>query len=252
MDGPAFNPRRAPTAPPPTPPATPAPVAVRRPGVSGLRRVLAEAAERSGRRRVLVLTHTSPDPDALGACVGARALVERGCSLDAEILTIGRIHRAENVAMVRELGLRFDDYSAVDPAAVCGAVLVDTQPGFGHTRLPEGVPVLAVFDHHVSPEGSALAAVPHVDLRTELGSTSSLVYSYLRDAGVELDRHTATALHCGVRFDTGDLSVDVTPLDEEAYLETFRRADRAALARIRRPRLPAQYYSELQDRKSVV
>ncbi len=195
--------------------------------------------------RVLVLTHKSPDPDALGACVGARFLLERGFGLTAEISTIGRIHRAENVAMVRELGLAFDDYGKLDFSRYRGAVLLDTQPTFGHTIVPEDVELLAVFDHHIPPKGGPGPAVRHRDVRTELGATSSMVYEYIRAAGLELDRPTATALFCGVRFDTGDLSHNVTALDEEAYLETFRRSDRECLARIQKPRLPMQYYREL-------
>lgn len=195
--------------------------------------------------RCLILTHKSPDPDALGACVGVRHLLTRGFGLDAQISTVGRIHRAENVAMVRELGLHFEDYSKIEPSAFRGAILVDTQPTFGHTLVPEGLDLLAVFDHHIPPQDVVGPPVRHRDVRVQLGATSSLVYEYLRDAGVELDQPTATALFCGVRFDTGDLSHNVQPLDEEAYLETFRRADRELLARVQRPRLPQEYYKEL-------
>ena len=49
-----------------------------------------------------------------------------------------------------------------------------------------------------------------------------------------------------MRFDTSDLVANVSALDEEAYLEAFRRADRRKLARIQRPRLPETYYRELR------
>lgn len=118
--------------------------------------------------------------------------------------------------------------------------------------------MLAVFDHHHAPEpgepegpdgpdeprGEA-AAVPHLDVREDVGATSSIVYEYLSEAGVELDERTATALFCGVRYDTGDLSYGVSPADETAWYETFRRADRGQVARIARPALPAEYYREL-------
>ena len=204
--------------------------------------------ERTGGAPLLVLTHLTPDPDALGALVGVRRLVGEGFGLPVRVATAGRIHRAENRAMVRELELAFEPLEAAAREPGAGVVLVDSQPGFGHTVLPEGLPVLAVFDHHeVSGAAAArLAAVPHADVRPELGATSSLVYAYLRDSGVGLDRSSATALFCGVRFDTGDLAFDVTPLDEEAYFETLRRADRLMVARILRPPLPPAYYGELR------
>jgi nanoRNase/pAp phosphatase (c-di-AMP/oligoRNAs hydrolase) len=199
-------------------------------------------------RRPLILTHRTPDPDALGAMFGLELLLRRAFGLDPVIAAAGRISRAENLAMLRELELAFDDATALDRKRFFGVFLVDTQPGFGHTTLPEGIPVVAVFDHHRPPDLEALrgrALPPHYDLRLEAGATSALMYGYLRDAKVELDSRIATALCCGVRFDTLDLAISATPLDSEAFFETFRRADHQKLARIQRPTLPAVYYREL-------
>ncbi len=206
-----------------------------------------KAADRPARGSYLVLTHRSPDPDALGACEGLRRLIEIGFGEQATVATVGRIHRAENLALVRELNLDLVDYAAIDPKRFAGAALVDTQPEFGHTMLPEHIPVVAVFDHHVPPDrnGEAIVSASHQDVRLDLGATSSIIYEYLRDAKVPLDQRTASALFCGVRYDTADLSRNVTKLDEEAYYETFRQADRAMIARIHHPSLPREYYREL-------
>lgn len=201
-----------------------------------------------GARRPLILTHRTPDPDALGAMFGLDLLLRSAFRLQPEIAATGRISRAENVAMLGELELAFTDAESLDPGRYAAVFLVDTQPGFGHTTLPDGIPVVAVFDHHRPPDVEALRGrelPPHYDLRLEAGATSALMYGYLRDAGVELDRRTATALCCGVRFDTLDLAISATPLDSEAFFETFRRADHQKLARIQRPTLPAVYYRDL-------
>jgi nanoRNase/pAp phosphatase (c-di-AMP/oligoRNAs hydrolase) len=208
------------------------------------------AAERGGwgARRPLILTHRTPDPDALGAMFGLEVLLRRAFELDPVIAATGRISRAENVAMLAELGLSFADAEGLEHARYAGIFLVDTQPGFGHTILPEGLPVVAVFDHHRPPDLEALRGrelPPHYDLRLEAGATSALMYGYLRDAGVELDTRTATLLCCGVRFDTLDLAISATALDREAFFETFRLADHQKLARIQRPTLPAVYYRDL-------
>lgn len=223
--------------------------------VRHLRQVLEDAWGRAGPkapRRVLVLTHRGPDPDALGACEGIRLLC-RGFGFEAEVATIGRIHRAENLAMVRALGIELSEYGDLDPRRFFGGLLVDTQPEFGHTVLPEDVPILAVFDHHVPPERDAdgEAGIPHKDVRLGIGATSSIVYEYLRDAGVLLDEHSASALFCGVRYDTADLSRNASPLDEEAYYETFRRCDRLAIAEIQHPPLPRDYYRDLSRALSL-
>lgn len=213
--------------------------------VEHLRSVLeaaSEAAPEEARGRFLILTHRGPDPDALGACEGLRRLIEEGFGFEATVATLGRIHRAENVALVSALGLELVDYETLDVTLYAGAALVDTQPEFGHTVTPAAPPLLAVFDHHVPPEAGDRPHVAHRDVRLSLGATASMLYEYLRDAGVELDEKTASALFCGVRYDTADLSRNVSPLDEEAFFHTFRYADREAIARIDHPPLPRSYY----------
>jgi len=210
--------------------------------------VLRELCPRWGDRRPLLLTHKTPDPDALGALAGLATLLREYFDLDPLIATSGRIFRAENVAMVHELGLNFLAFDALDLADYSGVFLVDTQPGFGHTPLPEGLPMIGVFDHHQPPPPAVREAhgpAPHYDVRLGLGATSSMIFGYLREAGVSLDPTTATALCCGVRFDTADLSMHVTELDTDAFYECFRLADRPMLARINRPALPSSYYKEL-------
>ncbi len=210
-------------------------------GWDQLRRVL----ESHPQGKVLVLSHRSPDPDALGALLGVRFLLSEGAGRTAVIATRGRIQRAENVAMVRELGLNFADYEQIELDDFVGCVLVDTQPGFGHTEVPPGVPIIAVFDHHERKDDSPSVEILHADIRPEVGATSSMVFEYIQSAGLELDTLTATSLFCGIRFDTADLAHATGPLDEEAYYETMRRADKAQLARIKNPALPADYYREL-------
>lgn len=216
------------------------------PGVGRLQRLVETLARASDpERRLLLLTHRSPDPDALGALAGLGFLLQEAMGLDPVIATGGRIFRAENQAMVRELDLHFEEYEEIDLTQFWGAILVDAQPTFGHTTLPEDVPVLAVFDHH-QPQGKVLTdGVPHRDVRLGVGSTCSIIWEYIKSAGLEPDRRIATALCCGVRFDTADLSGKITPLDENAFFDCFRLADRRMLARITRPSLPSAYYQEL-------
>jgi nanoRNase/pAp phosphatase (c-di-AMP/oligoRNAs hydrolase) len=222
--------------------------------VEHFRRVVEAAAGRARGKQILVLTHRGPDPDAIGACEGIRHLCSVGFGIPAQVATVGRIHRAENLALLRELHLEFRTYDDVKPEDFFGAALVDTQPEFGHTLLPRDIPVVAIFDHHVPPDSELASAhldVPHRDVRLGVGATSSIVYEYLRDARVELPVEVATALFCGVRYDTADLSRNSSPLDEEAYYTTFRQADRESITRIHHPPLPRVYYSELKTALDV-
>jgi len=214
--------------------------------VAHLRAALEACCEASApdvRGRFLILTHMGPDPDALGACEGLRLLLEQGFGHECVVATHGKVHRAENVALLETLELELADYEATDASAFCGVLLVDTQPAFRHTVVPEAPEVVAVFDHHRSPQSEDGAAhIAHEDVRIDLGATSSILFEYLRDAGVELDQRTASALFCGIRYDTADLSRNASPLDEEAYIETFKRGDRPKIAAIDNPPLSRSYY----------
>lgn len=205
------------------------------------------AADLKARGRFLVLTHRGPDPDALGACEGLRQLLDEGLGYESVVATLGAIHRAENIALVEELELDLEDYETIDHGRFSGVLLVDTQPEFGHTVVPEDLPVVAVFDHHVTPASDTGSSVPVAfsDVRLEAGATSSMIQGYLEEAGLEPDETTASALFCGVRYDTADLSRNATPEDEAAYFTTFKLADRGAIARIAHPPLPPIYYTEL-------
>ncbi len=217
--------------------------------VQHLRHALEQASAQAApqaRGHFLILTHRGPDPDALGACEGLRRLIEVGFGFRATVATLGRMHRAENLALVRALDLDLVDFETIEMTGFAGVALVDTQPEFGHTYVPPDLPLVALFDHHVPPESERdRPEVPHRDARLNLGATSSMLYEYLRDAEVEIDPKTAAALFCGVRYDTADLSRNVSDLDQEAWFETFRLADREAIAAIANPPLPRSYYREM-------
>ena len=222
------------------------------PPVEHLGRALRKASEEAGKDvagRFLILTHRGPDPDAIGACEGLRLLIEKGFAFRCDVATHGRVHRAENVALLRTLDLDLIDYVTVDTSDYCGVLLVDTQPTFRHTVVPKDLPVIAVFDHHRSPQAGAEGEdmVPHLDVRTNLGATSSILYEYLVDMDVPIDETTASALFCGIRYDTADLSRNASALDEAAYLALFGMGDRERITAIDRPPLSKSYYRHVSQ-----
>ncbi|MDF1836297.1 MAG: DHH family phosphoesterase [Planctomycetota bacterium] len=221
-----------------------------------LRKVVLAAKEQATeelREQFLVLTHRGPDPDALGACEGIRCLLTEEFGLQVTVATLGQIHRAENQAMVKHLGLELEDFEGIDCTQYAGVLLVDTQPEFGHTVVPEDCNLIALFDHHVPPNrpDEEPRFVAHRDVRLNQGATCSVIYEYLRESKVTIDPKTAGALFCGIRYDTADLSRNSGDLDEEAYHATFHLADREKIAQINNPQLPRHYYVELAGALTV-
>ena len=196
-------------------------------------------------KRLLVLTHTNPDPDSMASAMGLRLLVDRKLGLPTDIALSGRVMRAENRELVRAVDLRMLPQDSLDLSRYDAFAVVDTQPGFGHTRIPKGVEIDVVIDHHEPPPSNG-HNVPHFDVRTDVGATSTMVTVYLMNAGVEVTPDVATALFYGVKTDTADLSRNASSLDFAAYDFLQTRVDRVKLARITTPDVPIDYFRALR------
>lgn len=231
----------------PQPLAKPAPRAVSPNRSTVLRDLL------RSRRRLLVLTHNNPDPDSLGGAVGLQEFARQAAGIPSRLAISGKILRAENQAMVRELGIEMDRLEELRLADFDCFALVDTQPGFGHTFVPPGVAIDIVMDHHVCADAKVGPAdVPFFDVRPDIGATSSIVAGHLLEAGVVPSAQAATALAYGIRTDTADLSRNVSELDLKAWEFLSPRIDRQKLAAITNPRLPVAYFAALKQALSKV
>lgn len=198
-----------------------------------------------GARRALVLAHDNPDPDALASAFALRAMLRHlDEQLECDVGYGGLIGRAENRAMVRELEL---EPLNVDVDALEGydaVALVDTQPGFGNNIFPVERPATAVIDHH--PGRGTLGGVGFVDVREGYGATATIVYEYVQASGIPLEPNIVTALFYAIKSETQELGREAGYADREAYLSLLPRADKAAVARIQRARVPRAYFRAFQ------
>lgn len=201
--------------------------------------------------QVLLCTHRHPDPDGLGAMVGMAYLLEQRFGLASAMVLEGRIRRAENVAMRELLEIRALPKGGVDPAAYGGLIVVDSQPHFTHTHPPGGVPLIGFIDHHLGSVGEKQddqeAEVPFRWVDDSYGATSTMVDHLLRHYGVEPDVRTATALFCGVRYDTNNLLRGATEFDEISFRRLEQQADRKLLGAIDQPSLPREYFRQIRE-----
>ncbi|MEK7270602.1 MAG: DHH family phosphoesterase [Planctomycetota bacterium] len=193
-------------------------------------------------RRIAVVTHDNPDPDALGAAFGIRAIAERQAGKPAAIVYGGLIGRSENRAMVSRLGIEITPAAEARWADFDAFVLVDTQPDVRNHSLPPGAPVVAVLDHHPVFRRSQ-ASIPLFDVRKDCGATTTIVLAYLRALEIGIEGKLATALFYGLATDTRNLNRMAHPIDAEAFLHLFPLIDLDALQDITRPRVPRAYFS---------
>jgi nanoRNase/pAp phosphatase (c-di-AMP/oligoRNAs hydrolase) len=189
---------------------------------------------------VLILPHNDPDPDAIASAAALQYLLAECLKIESQIAYKGIIGRAENKALVRYMGNPLRPLTDLDLNTSMPVALVDTQPGTGNNALPAAVTAAVVIDHH--PRREAPFAATFVDVRSEVGSTSSMLTEYLQTAGIEPSPPLATALFYGIKTDTMGLGRGISPLDVSAYFYLQTRVDVEALVQIERAQLPAEYF----------
>jgi nanoRNase/pAp phosphatase (c-di-AMP/oligoRNAs hydrolase) len=119
--------------------------------------------------------------------------------------------------------------------------LVDTQPGAGNNALPIGSNVAIVIDHHSLQEATQFAVF--VEVRTDVGATSTILTEYLKSAGIDPSPLLATALFYGIKTDTRGLgSTHTCSADVAAYSYLQSRLDVDLLAKIEQAQVPPNYF----------
>jgi nanoRNase/pAp phosphatase (c-di-AMP/oligoRNAs hydrolase) len=197
----------------------------------------------AGVRRVLVLLHDHPDPDALASGLILHRILRRAIGLRSDIGYGGLIGRSENRVMVAELRipllhrsqLRFEHYDAI--------ALVDTQPGSGNNSLPADRDAGVVFDHH--PLRHHTREAPFTDVRPGYGATATILCEYLHAAGLAPDRCMATAAFHAIRSETQNLGREGTPADARVFTKLFAQVDNHSLARIEQAPFAREYLAIL-------
>ncbi len=194
-------------------------------------------------KRMLILTHDNPDPDAIAASLGFQYFVKSRYQQEARIAFGGIVGRAENQAMIQHLKIPLMPIEQVNFQDFFLVALIDTQPRTGNNSLPSSVMPDIVLDHH--PLRDETKKVPFYDVRERVGSCSAIVTSYLREAEIPIQPRLATALYYGIKSDTQDLGRGSSNLDVQNYMYLFPMVQRELLNRILHPKVSPEYFKLL-------
>ncbi len=192
-----------------------------------------------GTQRLLILTHDNPDPDSLASAFALKYLARRYCHNPATVAYGGIIGRAENHTLIRECHLNPHHLCDIKWASYDGLALVDHQPRRGMIRWPDNIWPRIIIDHH--PRRRLQHPVAYVDVRKGFGSNAALIYDYIQEVGLSIPRFLATALLCGIRSDTQEMSRGGTENDLRAYLALFPLSDHRKVQRIQNPAISPEY-----------
>lgn len=212
------------------------------------RRLLKTLADK---RNILVTTHLHPDPDALGStlatCILLEAKLPHGPKITLSLK--GQVGGGINEAFFRMSVSVAERFAPVpwDDAALASydaIVLLDTQPHFRFSPLPQGVPPTAVIDHHRGRGRTAARRreIKFHDVRTDVGSTSAILFSYFMELEMPIKPDLGATLLYAIESDLAGAAGTPGELDNIALSGLTLVADTRKLYQMRHVDLPQSYY----------
>ncbi len=181
---------------------------------------------------ITIQCHDNPDADALAAGFGLYTYFrEKGKNVRLLYAGSNQIRKKNLILMVEKLEIPID-YLEDTKIPIEGLLItVDCQYGAGNVTRLEAEAV-AIIDHHQLE----ITNVPLMEVRSNLGSCSTLVWRMMKDEGFSfLGRaHLGTALYYGLFSDTNQFSEIYNPLDmdmldtlpcEKSLINLFRNSN---------------------------
>src|SRR3954449_5090354 len=199
----------------------------------------------AGKQNILITTHLHPDPDALGSAMGLRNLLEQ--KLDGpekpkvSVSIKGNLGGGINDAFLRGSNLKVLPWDETTLPSYDAIVLLDTQPHFSFSPLPQGVKPTVVIDHHRGGRGRK-TDYPFCDIRTDAGATSSIVFSYFMELEAPIRPDLAATLLYAIESDLAGAAGTPGELDNLALSSLTLIADPRKLYQMRYVDLPQGYY----------
>ncbi|MCS6771220.1 MAG: DHH family phosphoesterase [Kiritimatiellae bacterium] len=199
-------------------------------------------------RRILIVPHDFPDPDAIASAAAIHWLLDKHFGIQSQIAFSGDVSRAENKELLRRLKCRWHRLEDLNLRGVSehDCILVDTAPWSRNVTLPPGAVARVVIDHHEHKSIPDLSGA-HIDIRGEAGATATLALEYLEAAGVDIPRWLAAVMAYAIVSETLDLTREVSAPDLKAYLSLVAKADLRIIGRIRHAPLSRVYFVRLQE-----
>jgi nanoRNase/pAp phosphatase (c-di-AMP/oligoRNAs hydrolase) len=168
--------------------------------------------------RVLILLHNDPDPDAMASGLALRNILRR-TKATAILGTLQGVTRPENLRMANLLDIQVESITPASLGEFERIAMVDVQPHYFGELLHS---VDLVIDHH--PPQTGYSAVFR-DIRSDYGSTSTILTEHLRAVDVNISERTATALLYAIKSDTLFFNRQANRVDLEAFSFLYPLAD---------------------------
>jgi nanoRNase/pAp phosphatase (c-di-AMP/oligoRNAs hydrolase) len=194
------------------------------------------------KKHILITTHQFPDPDALASSIALALLIRtklKGARVDVSIK--GKIGGGYNAAFAQQSELQAVPWDDEKLSKYDAIILCDTQPLFKFSPLPPGTEPFAIIDHHRS-RGGDLPGCDFCDVRTEVGATASIVFSYFMELEVDIPPDLAATMLFAIETDLAGAAGQPGDLDNVALSNLTLIADTRKLYAMRYADLPQSVY----------
>src|SRR5207247_2496277 len=169
--------------------------------------------------------HNDPNPDAMASGLALRNVLRR-TKQTAVIGALQGATRPENLRMQNLLDIQVEIITADQLAGFDRIAMVDVQPHYFGEAFHR---VDLVIDHH--PEQAGYSAV-FKDIRTNYGSTSTILTEHLRAVDEHISERTATAMLYAIKSDTLFFNRQANRVDLEAFSFLYPLADAALIRKM--------------------
>lgn len=183
----------------------------------------------SGKRMAIIL-HDNPDPDCISSALSLKVIAEK-MGVTSDLFYGGQIGYQENKALVELLELQLISEEKPDFSAYDITAFVDHSP-WDYTSIGREVNPDIVIDHHLPPNYCG----KFVDVREDVGSTSTILTEYLQLFSIDIDSKLATGLFYGLLVDTNSFKRGINKQDIEALQGLREKIDAELLSQIERAR----------------
>ena len=184
-----------------------------------------------------VVVYRSFEPDEIASAYALKSIAEE-LGVETGVVYCGSQRRRQNVAFANLIDLEIDSdegLSEFDTVAVVECA--DGSEGFEFDAD-------VVIDHNPTEAGFR---AEYTDIRSNVGSTSTVLTKYLQETEVSVSNTVHTALLHGIRSETSYFRRETTPADLTAAAYLFPFADKDLLEDLESPSMSADEFGVLSE-----
>jgi len=202
---------------------------------------------------IAIVTQDNPDPDAIASAMTFKRIVEK-MGKSADIIYGGKIGYDENKALINLLGIEAVPIAKITNIREYSKIaLIEASIPGENNSLPKEIRPDIIIDHH--PFDATKVSADYIDIRPEIGATSTIFTEYLTELDFEISEELATLLLYGIKTDTSGFTRGATPKDLQAMALLYPKASQELLNKIETPLMSSETLDVLgeaiKNRRSI-